>query len=373
MTRRAFLAGALLLAQAFPASGASGSNTPKNVILLIGDGMGFAQTTLARLSLGRSDSVLAMDTMPYAGFVKTHPAETDGRRGVLTDSAAAATALATGHKTKNGMLGMLPDGKSVRTILEAAQLQGRSTGLVTTTTITHATPAGFAAHVPSRGDEADIAVQYLQRKVDVLLGGGEAFFLPQEAEGSKRKDDRDLLAEFRSAGYTVLRTREELLSAHGDRLLGVFSKNHMETKPPEPSLAEMTRRALTTLSRNRRGFFLMVEGGQIDFAGHANDAPNNVKQTLDFDAAIAEVLDFARRRGDTLVLVTADHETGGLAIIGPSSGSTADYGLAWGTKGHSATVVPLLAEGPGAHLFSGVLDNTDIPKRIARLWRAKLD
>jgi len=372
-TRRSFLAGLLLAALSLQVQAAPRTAAPKNVILLIGDGMGAAETTLARLSLGKADSALAMDSMRYAALVKTHPADVGDARGILTDSAAAATALATGHKTKNGMLGVLPDGKRVRTILEAAKAQGKSGGLVTTVTITHATPAGFAAHVDSRGDEATVAVQYLDGKIDVLMGGGEAFFMPQKAEGSKRKDDRDLLAEFRAAGYTVARTREEMLAAPRGRFLGLFNKGYMQTKPPEPSLAEMTHKALDILSANQKGFFIMVEGGQIDSAGHANDTPNSVKQTLDFDAAIAEALDFARKRGDTLVIVTADHETGGLAIVGPASGTTAPFGTVWATKGHTATVVPLLADGPGAELFSGVLDNTDIPKRIARLWRAKLD
>lgn len=373
MTRRRLLISLILAALAIHVQAAPRDAAPRNVILMIGDGMGVTQTTLARLALGKADSALDMDSMRYAALMKTHPADIDGVRGVVTDSAAAATALATGHKTKNGMLAKLPDGRSVRTILEAAQSAGKSSGLVTTVTVTHATPAGFAAHVPSRGEEAEIATQYLALKVDVIMGGGEALFLPQKAEGSKRKDDRDLLAEARAAGYTVARSKDEMMQARGPRLLGLFQKAHMECKPPEPSIAEMTRKTLDLLSTNRKGFFVMVEGGQIDWAGHANDAPNNVKHTLDFDAAVGVALDFARKRGDTLVIVTADHETGGMAITGPPSGVKADYGIVWGTKGHSATVVPLLAEGPGAELFTGVLDNTDVPRRIARLWRLDLD
>lgn len=373
VTRRNLLASLALLLATLPLAGAPRSSQPKNIILLVGDGMGISQVTLAHLAVGNTGGQLAMETMKYGGFVKPFSVGVDGRRNVVTDSAAASTAMATGHKTRNGMLGVLPDGKPVRSILLEAQRQGRSTGLVTTVTITHATPAGFAVNVSSRGSEADIAVQYLERKVDVLLGGGEAFFLPQNAEGSKRLDNRDLLAEARSAGYVVARTREELLSARGPRLLGLFHLSHMACEPPEPSLAEMTRKALDVLSQNRKGFFVMVEGGQIDFAGHANNAAANLKHTLDFDAAVAVALDFARKRGDTLVIVTADHETGGQVIVGPAANSTSDHSVLWASKDHTGTMVPILAEGPGAELFTGFLDNTDIARRIARLWKLQLD
>lgn len=373
VTRRNLLASLALLLVTLPLTGAPRSSTPKNIILLVGDGMGISQVTQAHLALGNTGGQLAMESMKYGGFVRPFSVGADGRRNVVTDSAAASTAMATGHKTRNGMLGVLPDGRPVRSILQEAQRQGRSTGLVTTVTITHATPAGFAANVNSRGSEADIAVQYLERKVDVLLGGGEAFFLPQSAEGSKRQDNRDLLAEARSAGYVVARTREELLAARGPRLLGLFHKSHMTCEPPEPSLAEMTRKALDVLSQNRKGFFVMIEGGQIDFAGHANNEASCVKHTLDFDAAVAVALDFARKRGDTLVIVTADHETGGQVIGGPKANSTSDHSVLWASKDHTGTMVPLLAEGPGAELFTGFLDNTDIARRIARLWKLQLD
>jgi len=367
------LAGLLLAALSLHAHAAPRAAAPRNVILLIGDGMGFAQTTLARIALGDANAALEMDGMRFAAFVKTHPADVGDARGILTDSAAAATALATGHKTKNGMLAVLPDGRPVQTILEGAQAKGKRVGLVTTVTITHATPAGFGAHVGSRGDEAEIAAQYLARKIDVLMGGGEAFFIPQSAEGSKRKDSRDLIAEARAAGYGVVRTRDEMMADRSDRLLGLFNKGYLTVAPPEPSVAEMTEKALAVLGRSPKGFFLMAEGGQIDSACHGNDGPKAVKQTLDFDAAVGVALAFARKRGDTLVIVTADHETGGLSIVSPPSGSSAPYAMAWGTKGHSATVVPLLADGPGADRFSGVLDNTDVAKRIAALWSLKLD
>lgn len=179
---------ALLLAIAAVASVAD--DRPRNVVLLIGDGMGFGQMSLARLALGAPDASLRMDSMRYTAFVKTQSAGPGAVRGAITDSAAAATAMATGYKTRNGMLAVLPDGTRLKTVLEAAAQIGKSTGLVTTVTITHATPAGFGAHAGSRADEADIAPQYVGRRIDVLLGGGEAFFLPKSAAGSKRNDER---------------------------------------------------------------------------------------------------------------------------------------------------------------------------------------
>lgn len=331
-----------------------GAQSPRNVILMIGDGMGVAQISLARLSLGSSSHPLFMDTLPYAALVQTQSAN-----AVVTDSAAAGTALATGYKTNNGMISVLPDGTPVETILERALKLRKSVGLVTTTTITHATPAAFGAHVNSRGDEGDIAIQYLEKKIDVLLGGGKAMFAPKSSKGG-----RDLLAEAERAGYTVVESREALLSAKGSKLLGLFQDGALTTESPEPTLAEMTEKAIQTLCTDRDGFFLMVEGGQIDWRCHDNDRVGTVKQVLQFDLAVGKAMEFARGRADTLVIVTADHETGGLAITGNDS-------ISWGTKGHTGVTVPLFAYGPGADRFSGVLDNTDVPNIIAELWAVK--
>lgn len=339
------------------------AQSPKNVILMIGDGMGLAQVTLTRLSLNESSPPLNMDSMQYTAFVKTHSAN-----ATVTDSGAAATALATGFKTNNGMISTLPNGTQVQTILEAAGELKKASGLVTTTTITHATPAAFGAHVKARKREADIAVQYLEKKIDVLLGGGRMFFIPQSQEKSRRTDDRDLLAEAKSAGYTFVDARDGLLAATGNKLLGLFQMGSLTTKSPEPTLAELTDKAIRVLSGDPDGFFLTVEGGQIDWTCHNNDAPGTVKQMFDFDAAIGKALDFARKQGDTLVVVTADHDTGGLSIVYPDADSDARFKTVWTTKGHTGCNVPLFADGPGADLFTGVLDNTDVPKKIAHVW-----
>lgn len=358
-----FLLVILTLSACLPVNAAA----PKNVIVMIGDGMGVAQVTLARLSLSESSPPLNMDSMKYAALVKNQPTDS-----LITDSAAAGTALATGHKTNNGMISVLPDGTPVQTILEASAKIGKATGLVTTTTITHATPASFDAHVQSRGSEAEIANQYVASKIYVLLGGGKTFFIPKSQEQSRRGDDRDLLAEAKSAGYAVVDSREGMMSAGGSKLLGLFQMGALTTEPPEPSLAEMAAKAIDILSKDKDGFFLMVEGGQIDFKCHANDAVGTVKQTFDFDAAVGKALDFARKRGDTLVVVTADHETGGLSIVYPNKNSGVRFKAAWAATGHSACTVPLFADGPGADRFTGVLDNTDVPKRIAEIWNISL-
>lgn len=336
------------------------AQAPRNVILMVGDGMGFAQITMARLSL--DGKPLKMDAMQFGGMAQTRSAN-----AVVTDSAAAATALATGYKTNNGMISVLPDGTSVQTILEAAQKLKKATGLVTTTTITHATPAGFGSHVSSRGSEADIAPQYIEKKIDVLLGGGKQFFLPKSVTGSKRTDERDILSEARKAGYTQLDSLAHLRETRSNKLIGLFQMDALATNPPEPSLAQMTTRAIETLSGDVDGFFLLVEGGQIDWQCHDNNARGAIKQILDFDDAIGEALKFAAADKDTLVIVTADHETGGLTLAGGTSSFDPSYAQ-WSTKGHTGSNVPLLATGPGAGNFGGVMDNTEIPRAIAAVW-----
>jgi len=350
------------LTLAIAIAAAAAAETPRNVILLIGDGMGFAQVDLARLTDPRQR--LHLDDLAVAGHLKVAPA-----LGAVPDSAAAATALAAGFRTSNGRIGELVDGTPVRTILEIAEAEARATGLVTNTTITHATPAAFAAHVKNRDMEPEIASQMLASGVDVMLGGGRAFFLPRRAPGSRRVDDRDLLQEARERGFALVGTRAELLAARGERMLGLFALAGMTTEPPEPTLAEMALTAIEVLRRHSSGFFLMVEGGQIDWRCHDNDAEGVVKQVHDFDAMVGQVLAYARRTGDTLVIVTADHETGGLTLLPPRGRSGWPVRPNWSTTGHSAVDVPLLADGPGAARFTGVLESRQIAARIAEVWK----
>ncbi|MBN2129849.1 MAG: alkaline phosphatase [Sedimentisphaerales bacterium] len=340
----------------------------RNVIFCIGDGMGANQVALARLKAVGAEGKLHMEKMPVGGLVRTHSNDS-----LVTDSAASGTALATGIKTNNGMIGMAPDEQPYGTILELARADGMATGLVATSAITHATPASFAAHVTSRKMETTIAEHLIANRINVLFGGGRKFFLPKGAPDSARKDDRDLIAEAKEAGYTYIETTAELRAVRHRHLLGLFQPEALTTEAPEPSLELLTKKAIGALRRanvgsagRRKGFFLMVEGSQIDWACHDNDADNMIRQTLLFDQAVAAAVDFARKDGRTLVIVAADHETGGLTFTAADK-EGAGPKVHWSTKGHSGAPVPIYAFGPNAETFAGVYDNTEIPRKIARL------
>ena len=266
------------------------------------------------MARGANGAPLALDAV-QTGSVETAP--TDAR---VTDSASSATAYASGVKTYNGAIGMDVDQRPVPTILEAAEAAGKATGLVATSRITHATPAAFAAHVPTRSAEAAIASQMLTQNIDVLIGGGARFF---QSDGGSRTDGRDLFAEARAAGTIVATSRADFdaLGAvpAGQPVLAVLAPDHLaydldRAATDEPSLAEMTTLALERLQGDPDGFFLMVEGSRIDHAGHANDAAGVVHDALAFDRAAAAALAFAREHPGTLVVATADHETGGLTL-----------------------------------------------------------
>ena len=353
---------------------------PAKVILFVGDGMGLAQREAARLATGGPAGRLAMDQLDQISLLTTYSAS-----ALTTDSAAGATAWSTGHKTANKFLAVGPDSLPLRTILEYARDAGYGTGLVTTTTITHATPAAFAAHVSDRGAEAQIAELMLQAHPQVMLGGGRMFWVPQSQTGSQRQDERDLLAEASAAGYEVVQNAAELARLdlrHPRQLLGLFAAGHMTFRydwqgEAEPELAAMTRVALEVLDHNERGFFLMVEGGRIDHACHDNDANRAVWEAIAFDQAVAEGIEYARRKNDTLVIVVADHETGGMSVgtacyTGfpriPRQGAYPEHGLrldsllciGWTTKGHSAIPVIAGSMGPGSKHFRGIKENTDL-------------
>ncbi len=343
----------------------------KNVILCIGDGMGINQVTLAGTKVGGPGGKLHMERFPISGLVRTYSANSR-----VTDSAAAGTALACGVKTDNGMIGMTPNEQGYCSILEAAQARGMATGLVVTCTMTHATPASFGSHVKSRKSEPAIAEQLIANRINVLFGGGRKYFLPKSDPNSGRKDDTDLITRAKEAGYAYAQTASELQSANDSHVLGLFQFDALTTAEPEPSLAFLTRKAIRVLKRanlnsidGRYGFFLMVEGSQIDWECHANKAAGAIRQTLLFDQAVEAAADFALKDGRTLVIVTADHETGGMTLIGGGNEDKGDSELAvrWSTKGHSGTPVGLWALGPGAARFAGVQDNTEIPKKIAQL------
>ena len=289
-------------------------SAPKNVILMIGDGMGFAQVRAWR---GYADdpATPAMEHTVFdpllVGAVATQPAEA---AAVIADSAATATAYATGVDSYNSAIGVGPDRQPLPTVLEQARRQGKATGLVSTSQITHATPAAFATHVESRQEYAAIADQLFDNQidgrpvVDVLLGGGRRDLI---------RDDRDVAADFAEAGYAVVTTRDELATAKGGQVLGLFADVALPRewdRSDELGLAELTTAAIERLSRDEDGFFLMIEGSQIDWAAHGNDIVGVISEMQGFAGALERVLAYARESGNTLVLVTADHETGGLSI-----------------------------------------------------------
>jgi alkaline phosphatase len=342
----------------------------QDIILFIGDGMGEAHRTAARWWAVGQSGALVMDRMSFVGWSRTASADNP-----ITDSAAGGTAIATGVKTNNGMIGQDPDGAPLTTILERAQARGMAVGLVTTVQMAHATPASFAAHVPDRNMMTEIASQMvLTAEVDVLLGGGEDEFLPTTATGcypqpGERTDSRDLIAEATAAGYTYVcdaSTFATVVPTSTTRLLGLFADEGMP-RPFSPSLAEMTQKAIDILSQDPDGFFLMVEGGQIDWASHANDAANVISDTIGLDEAIAVAQAYASTVSDTLVIVTADHETGGMSanLISGEDGpfympdGTSFY-VNWTTGSHTGDDVPTTAQGPWSHLLVGTYENTHI-------------
>jgi alkaline phosphatase len=328
----------------------------KNVILLIGDGTGLAQIASGMIAIVGPDGLLHMQTMPVTGFVKTHSSDK-----LITDSASGATAFACGLKTYNGAIAVNPEKVPCKTLLELAEEKGLSTGLISTSSITHATPASFAAHVDNRGLQEQIAHHFLNAGVEVFLGGGYNFF-----DSNTRSDSLDLISEFEKEGYDILRTKEDLKNTDTDQLLGLFAPDGMERADSEPTSEEMVNKTLNILSKDKDGFFLMLEGSQIDWAGHGNDVEYLIEEVKDFDAAVKAVLDFAEQDGETLVILTADHETGGMTLQRElAAGDSLE--IYWTTDYHTAIPVPMMAYGPHATEFMGWRDNTYIGKKIAEL------
>ena len=298
----------------------------KNVILLMTDGTSSTHLTLARWYKG---APLALDDI-LVGGLRTYSAES-----IITDSAPAATAFATGHKTNTKFLGILPEKvtmpgvpaiapadqfKPVATVLEGARLLGKSVGLVATSQIQHASPAGFSSHTPFRDRYTLIAEQQVNGNIDVVFGGGLQYLLPKEL-GGVRTDGKNLAETLKASGVPLLRNRDELLAFNGRRAWGLFAPDALaydldrkDFAPAEPSLAEMTRAAIGALSKNEKGFFLFVEASKVDWAAHDNDPTGVVSDLLAYDEAVRAALEFARRDGQTLVMAFADHGTGGMAI-----------------------------------------------------------
>jgi alkaline phosphatase len=433
---------ALLLAAALglvAGRGAAAADTlpPRNVVLMVPDGCGPAAISLARMVTGRP---LSLDSI-LTGAIRTRSASSR-----VTDSAAAGSAMATGHKVANGALAMDGEGRPFGNLIEAAADRGLATGVVTTASVTDATPAAFTAHLADRHREDEIAAQQLAQLLEgrplLLFGGGRRRFVPRTAGGT-RADGRDLLDEARRAGIGVARTRAELADPPGLPLLGLFADRELDFEldrdpAAQPSLAEMTEAALRLLGAaadGPAGFLLVVEGAHPDDAAHHHDPAALAREVGAFDRALAAVLTFARRDGRTLVVVAPDHETGGLSLgrrtgdvnardlrlevlhgaraslwrmadsilAGADPARIARWGtgiadltpaetrplrrarqrddllealgetvnqrawLGWSTGWHTAVDVGLWAWGPGSARFRGLVENTDVGRRVAEL------
>lgn len=335
----------------------------KNVILLIGDGTGLSQISSAFYFKEASPN--------YARFKSIGLIKTSSSREDITDSAAGATAFASGVKTYNGAVGVADDSTDVKTMVEIVSPLGIKTGVISTSSIQHATPASFYAHVINRGLYEDIAEDLVISDIDFFAGGGTNFF-------NKRKDGKNLLAELKAKGFALD------TSALGDftdikqhsKMAYLLADEHMEpaAKGRDDFLPKATELGIQFLHKDvdNSNFFIMIEGSQIDWGGHDNDAEYLISELIDFDNAIGKALDFAEKDGNTLVIVTADHETGGFTLSSTlkkteDGKSYSDYNEITGTfstKGHSATLIPVFAYGPGSESFSGIYENTDVFYKI---------
>ncbi len=314
--------------------------------------MGISHITAAKTVKGQ----LNLERFKTTGLITTHAANS-----FVTDSAAAATALATGYKVNKGAISCRPDGMSLKTLLEYAHENGKSTGIVVTSSVTEATPASFVVHVRHWNHYNHIAEAIAQSGINVLFGGGFAYFLPQSSPNSMRNDEKNLIAQLSRTHRIVTSTSEFSDLTSSENVIGLFAPKHLpKASSRDISLTEMTKSALTILSKNTRGFVLIVEGSQIDWAGHKNDSDWLIQETLDFDEAVKVGFDFAEQNQSTLLVVTSDHSTGGYALEAGSVEEKTITGTDFTTDYHTAEMVPLFAFGPGSRYLGGIQDNTDI-------------
>ena len=321
-----------------------------NVIYMIGDGMALPQVYAAMLA---SHEKMTFSQFPYIGVVDTHSASND-----ITDSAAGGTALASDHKTKNGMVGMNPDTLAVKTVLETLAEQGKETGIVVTCYVTHATPAAFYAKVPKRSMYEDIAVQMAENEyLNLIIGGGMKHF-------NQRKDSVNLVERMENElGWKVYDTLADIDTACKKYAVMADADHMPKAAERGDFLPRAVKTALKTLDGAENGFFLMVEGSQIDFACHANDSTWMMDEMLDFDYAVKVALDYAKEKGNTLVVVTADHETGGLTLPDPQ-GKYTNVVFNYSSGSHTCLPVMVYAYGPGAEQFTGWMQNRDLKAKI---------
>ena len=348
-----------LLKPAMDMSGQSSeklSGKPKNIILLIGDGMGLTQISAGMYS---QDNKTALEEFKTIGLHKPHASNK-----LITDSAAAATSFACGVKTYNGAIGVDQDTIPVTSILEMAEAKGLKTGLVATSTIVHATPASFFSHNPYRKNYEAIAADIVNSGVDFFVGGGKKFF-------TNRDDERDLSSELTRKGYVVKDFFSDDMNdikIDASKPFGFLTANEdpIPVSQGRDYLIPASNAAIRYLDQQEENFFLMIEGSQIDWGGHANDGEYVISEFIEYDKVIKACIDFAKKDKNTLVIVTADHETGGLAIQAESKLN--DLELAFTSTYHTGTMIPVFAYGPGAEAFGGIYENTAIFNKMIEAY-----
>jgi alkaline phosphatase len=308
-----------------------------------------------------SEKPLVLESFPFTGFSKTYSAD-----NFVTDSGAGGTAIATGVKTKNGMIGVGPDSAVVTSITEIAYKNGLATGVLSTSSVTHATPASFVAHNAGRGNYEDIAKDFLNGTVNVFIGGGEDHF-------RKRADNDDLALKLEKQGYDVVYTMDELKKSNSRKIAGLLAKEHMlkASEGRTGMLPEMVKKAIEVLSRDRDGFFMMVEGSMIDWGAHEKNLGYTAAEVIDLDNAVGVAKEFADKNGETLIVVTADHETGGLSLVGGSIQEHRVTGNFIESGSHTGVMVPIFSYGPEAERFSGIHENTFFLNEFLDLLRIK--
>lgn len=320
---------------------------------MIGDGMGLEQISAAWVCNGGK---LNLDNFNVTGLIRTWSANR-----LVTDSAAAGTALATGHKTNNGMVGVTPDGTPVKSLAEEAMEKGKKAGTAVTCRINDATPAAFFSHSESRNNQEDIVAQFAESGIDFLAGGGIRYW-------QNRKDGRDIVEEVKAKGYAFATTKEEMMAVQEGPMIALMADQELDYSLDRGDILPSAVAKAIELMDNKKGFFLMVEGSMIDDGGHSNKAGITMEEIFDFDRAVGVALEWAAKDGETLVIVTADHATGGMTLLGGSIDGK-NIKVNYSTKGHNGIALPVFAWGPHSEDFTGFYENTELSDRIRKLIR----
>ena len=323
----------------------------KNIIFMIGDGMGLEQISAAWVCNGGK---LNLDNFSKVGIQRTYSANK-----LVTDSAAAGSALATGHKTNNGMIAMTPDSVAVKSLAEEAMEKGKRAGAAVTCRVTDATPAVFFSHVPTRKMLDEIAVQMTNSGLYFLSGGGTRYW-------SGREDGIDLVAQAKEKGYSYVESKEELMAIEEGPVIALMDSYELHPALDRGDILPASVQKALQLLDNKKGFFLMIEGSMIDDGGHDNKAGKTMEEIFDFDRTLGLVLEWAEKDGETLVVVTADHATGGMTLL---SGSIDEKRIRvnYSTTGHNGVALPVFAWGPHSEDFVGIYENAELSDKIRAL------